>query len=506
MRWRVPTLALLIAGLAGAPAAHAGSFGNGFFGTEFIDDAGGGGQTNTLTMYVGSSDGKMHLIDTAASITPGVDCANEAPSAHYAYCTIEASPYLLLRLEGGNDSFSTDSFFPIHADGGAGNDTITGGQGDDVLTGDSGNDTVSGGIGNDTINDGSTDVPPVVAVGGGNDTESGGADNDTIVAGPGADTIDGGAGIDTLDYSARSTPTHVTVDAGTTDDGAAGELDDVKNIDVLLGGSGADTFVAGGGSSKLYGNKGDDVLTGGAGNDLLDGGDDPGSGNDTLDGAGGADELRGGDGTDTATYASRSNAVTVSPDDIADDGEAGEGDNVRSDVENLIGGSGADTFKLRDGRAESVTCGPGADSVVADAVDTVAADCESVDRPATTGGGGGSGGGGSGGGTGGGGSAGPTVSALLVSTGTVKADRHRRVAIKLACSAGGGCGGRLVVRAAGKVIGHPSYLLAAGKQGSARVVLPAKLARRGGRLLVAGSAVIGTAPATPTTVKVAKHS
>ena len=44
------------------------------------------------------------------------------------------------------------------------------------------------------------------------------------------------------------------------------------------------------------------------------------------------------------TYASRTADVSVSINGAADDGEAGEGDDVQSDVENLTGGAGADTL------------------------------------------------------------------------------------------------------------------------------------------------------------------
>ena len=97
------------------------------------------------------------------------------------------------------------------------------------------------------------------------------------------------------------------------------------------GGAGADTLV---------GSAGTNVLRGGAGNDSLSGG----GGNDTLDGGADADTLAGGSGTDTADYSTRSSGVNVSIDGVANDGEPGEADNVATDVENLTGGSGADTL------------------------------------------------------------------------------------------------------------------------------------------------------------------
>ena len=163
---------------------------------------------------------------------------------------------------------------------------------------------------------------------------------------------------------------------------------------------------------KLSGDEGDDVLTGGDGADDLDGG----TGDDTLRGNGGADDLDGGDGVDTADYGAALEAVTVTADGLAaDDGALGEGDDVGSDVETLVGGTagdkltataaggtlkggaGADTLtggpgpdafsggdgddRLSTGDAfgEPVACGAGADSVTADDLDQLDGDCE---RPA----------------------------------------------------------------------------------------------------------------------------
>src|SRR4051812_19626892 len=45
-------------------------------------------------------------------------------------------------------------------------------------------------------------------------------------------------------------------------------------------------------------------------------------------------------------------------------------------------GYGNDLIRARDGLADSVDCGVGADTAVVDAADVVAASCESVDRSA----------------------------------------------------------------------------------------------------------------------------
>jgi hypothetical protein len=183
----------------------------------------------------------------------------------------------------------------------------------------------------------------------------------------------------------------------------------------IYGGAGNDTITGGGGN---------DTISGGAGNDTINGS----GGDDTIDGDGGADAISGGTGVDTVTYATRPAPVTVTiGDSLANDGEAGEGDNLDATVENVVGGSGGDhltgsaganslvggagddvlvggggndtldggtgtdsfdggagidTIKARDTIAESVACGSEADAVEADYNDVVAADCEAVDRSA----------------------------------------------------------------------------------------------------------------------------
>jgi hypothetical protein len=93
---------------------------------------------------------------------------------------------------------------------------------------------------------------------------------------------------------------------------------------------------------ELTGGPGDNVLSGGAGDDTIDGA----NGNDTENGgagedtfaqaseiANGADALNGGSEIDTVDYTSRGNPVAATSDGVANDGEAGEGDNVGPDVE-----------------------------------------------------------------------------------------------------------------------------------------------------------------------------
>jgi uncharacterized delta-60 repeat protein len=89
---------------------------------------------------------------------------------------------------------------------------------------------------------------------------------------------------------------------------------------------------------ELDGAAGHDQLTGGAGDDLLRGGD----GGDLLDGGPGRDSLQGGAGADTADYGARTAPLDLSLDGVANDGAAGESDNLGVDVENVRGGAGGD--------------------------------------------------------------------------------------------------------------------------------------------------------------------
>lgn len=114
--------------------------------------------------------------------------------------------------------------------------------------------------------------------------------------------------------------------------------------DDLVGSAYADTIDGEGGDDSIHGGGGNDYVGGGDGDDLVIGGD----GDDTLyedDGANGADDMRGGAGIDVVSYFGRSIGVSVTiGNDLADDGEPGEGDNVEASVENLEGGSGSDVL------------------------------------------------------------------------------------------------------------------------------------------------------------------
>ena len=141
---------------------------------------------------------------------------------------------------------------------------------------------------------------------------------------------------------------------------------------VAHGGDGVDTLTGGDDGETLIGDAGDDTLVGGGGNDTLDDGSETESaGADRLDGGAGDDTLSGGpvrvpgetliggDGNDTADYSRRNAPLTIELDNVANDGEAGEADDVQADVEGVIGGSDADALTGND--APNVLDGQGGD-------------------------------------------------------------------------------------------------------------------------------------------------
>jgi Ca2+-binding RTX toxin-like protein len=195
------------------------------------------------------------------------------------------------------------------------------------------------GNGNDMLRNGLS-LRSFVNGGPGNDDLFGGPGQDSLDGGTGSDTIRGGPGLDDVSYAARSAPVSVTLD-GIANDGEVGEGDDIgSDVEQIFGGQAGDRLVGDGGAQLLSGGPGDDI----------------------LDGGGGADTLDGGDGTDTVTYASRTTPLTVTLDDVANDGAALEGDDVTSTVENVIGGSAADSL-TGDASDNELTGGAGADTL-----------------------------------------------------------------------------------------------------------------------------------------------
>jgi Ca2+-binding RTX toxin-like protein len=147
--------------------------------------------------------------------------------------------------------------------------------------------------------------------------------------------IDGGDGDDIIDASAyTSTPTtggKLDLYGGPGNDKLTGTV----RPNYLYGQDGDDTLYGGDGIDRLYGGPGNDILYGGPGNDRF-------FAEPTLDGN---DILRGGTGSDMADYGARTNPLNLTlGNGAADDGEAGEADDIVNDVEDARGGSGDDVL------------------------------------------------------------------------------------------------------------------------------------------------------------------
>lgn len=516
-------IALLAAGcalLAGSAPALAGTASTNLTGAD-VDFGDSGSQNNHLTVSPTGS-GKLRFTDNPYAIVPQSPCV-QGPNSRTADCPTDEADKLVIGLGSGSDSFDgSQSALPIWGFGADGNDTIQGGGGDDLLAGVYDDDKVYGGSGNDFLSDSAIAFPilffpPPDQLGSGNDQMYGEGGDDTLDGGlisngtgAGGDVMDGGPGVDTVDYSGRGNAAlHVTED-GVANDGQDGEGDNVMNVERILAAGGNDAIVGDGSADELDGAGGDDALYGGGGADKLYGGtatSSTGSGHDTLYGGPGADLLSGGDGTDAASYADRTNPVVVTIDDQANDGASGEGDNVLSDIEGVVGGSasdhltgspsadaltggdggdtlrglggddaltggpgadsidggtgadgidagpGDDKIEARDGSRDKIACGPGSDAVRADFFDTVASDCERVDR-----------------------GPGPVVA---IATHKVRADRRGRVRLKIRCpkTALGECNGKLALTAALKkgakpvTIGTALFDILHGKTARPRVKL-----------------------------------
>ena len=330
-------------------------------------------------MTVTQVPGTIFVHDATATFTAVSPCV--AIDSHNAGCpdrTVRS-----ISISGGNlnDSFDVSAVgYRATILGNGGNDVLKGGLGNDTLSGNEGNDVLDGGPGADRLNgghgrdivtygshpssvvvrldgkrnDGSpgendliwTDVEEVdgspfndVLIGSTRaDDLRGGAGDDRIDGNSGSDVLDGGPGTDTLDYSSRSLGVTVNLIGGLAT--TLGESDRISGFENVLG------------------SKRDDHLLGDAGPNLLSGG----GGNDLLDGGGGPDVLIGGSGFDTATYAARSAPAIVSLDGRANDGAAGEGDNVTPSVEGVIGGRGADRL-TGNSRSNRLRGGAGNDTL-----------------------------------------------------------------------------------------------------------------------------------------------
>ena len=216
---------------------------------------------------------------------------------------------LVVDLGDQDDRLDNRTELPLLAWGGTGNDVLHGGTGRDELHGGQGEDGIA-------FDDGGADV----LTGGDGDDELYGGGN---MAGGVVGTTGSTAVRATTCCSAASRCARRPATARTScsaDPGQTGSS----------GASGADVLDGGPGDDRLWGGDGDDRLVGGPGRDVLSGG------------AG----LH-----DRADYSGRTAGVALTLDAVANDGEPGEGDDLRADVEDLLGGRGADRL-VGNGAAE----------------------------------------------------------------------------------------------------------------------------------------------------------
>jgi Ca2+-binding RTX toxin-like protein len=332
-------------------------------------------------------------------------------------------------------------------------DSLTGGTGSDELSGNGGSDAYAGG-------DGDTDV---------------------IV-----EQVAGQAVLDAATLTAiGTTATHAGIEAARltgTGDGVSIDAGGFGGTASLTGTAGADALTGTAQADSLDGGAADDVLTGGAGGDSLAGG----TGTDAVRESGDTDatvtgtadqasltgfggdgltgvervELTGGAGANALDASGFSGRALLTGGDGADSLTGGSGDDVlaggadgdsltgNAGADDFSGGAGADELKARDGVADAaIACGDDSDTAEVDAegVDAVAADCETVNRPATDGGTDGTGGtGGSGGGdqtggqpgggqTGGGTQPAADVTAPRLRLGNISTDRRGIVRAVIEC-------------------------------------------------------------------------
>jgi Ca2+-binding RTX toxin-like protein len=369
--------ALGVAGLA-APAAEASTV---TFAADGALVVTAGPERNSLGVQAaGDGSGRVVIYEGV----PGVPVTGPAdrcePADGAVTCTFDPAAGVRVDLGDGDDwgyvSSDLPATMPVSLAGGAGADklqasswdsqptTLDGGPGNDILEGGTATDTLIGGDGDDTL-DGKA----------GSDRLDGGTGDD-LLNGDGSkaaspDVIDGGPGYDRIEsewqqatYSAPPVPLTVTLGGG-ADDGRPGEGDDVRNVErVITSGPSRMVGTDAGEHLEVFQITGASELVGRGGNDTLKGADGP----DTLDGGPGDDDLDAGFGDDVIVGGPGRDA-------IAGDRRGGDCGPLWCKYP-----YGNDTIDARDGEPDSVMCGAGDDTVLADAADVVAPDCEHVTR------------------------------------------------------------------------------------------------------------------------------
>lgn len=416
---------------------------------------------------------------------------------------------LTINAGDGNDNVN------VSAPAFAGTPVIRGEGGDDIILGSARTDEISGGLGNDRITAfRNTDANP--------EPINGDEGNDVIIwnNGDGNDLNLGGAGLDetlitngnaddvmnvtqngtrvlfnrvnaafSVDSDAMEKLT-VTSFAGNDTFTSAPEVTLPMVIDA---GPGDDTITTGGGTDRIVGDRGNDTMNGGDNDDTLVWSN--GDGNDVMNGDGGIDRIENnlGAADDVSTLKlengrvryDRVNAafnLSIATSEVFELNTFGGNDTLTT-VPNLPitldgdMGAGNDDFNVRDGVQSIVQGGSGTDKVTADAaaVDLIAADVETVDRPADPA---------------------PGVGVPTVAK-TAKVKKGV-AALRMSCPAAtSGCKGTVSLKikikgGKSKTVGKAKFDLAAGQAKTVKVKLAKGTAKLAKKKKLATTAVIGT--------------
>ena len=319
-------------------------------------------------------------------------------------------------MNDGDDTFIGGAGWD-NVDGGGGNDSLVGGDGNDWLGGRGGNDFLSGGDGNDDINGGPGQDTIDGGAGWDNLNYDDDRDEQGHTTSSGVIVNLSGHELDSVTAEGQApgqtVAAHSAIDSWGDTDLVTGieSLNGTQFGDYIVapdgdsnvnGNGGNDTIIAGaGGFANLSGGEGNDHIdlsasqqgwaSGDRGNDTITLGNgenvgaDAGSGNDSILGGSGSNYIVGGAGADTVdggtnwdglSYNNGTNSDssitfdvtgsgsgtvsgTYDPpwDDVGnggDDGDSGTVDGtIFSNIENLVGTAGNDTFKVENGAGGS---------------------------------------------------------------------------------------------------------------------------------------------------------
>jgi hypothetical protein len=276
--------------------------------TEILTYSDGFAENNDVTVRF--ANGNVIFEDRGAAVRVGAGCRLAGASAVCPFDPREGISIKAIQVSvrNGNDNVRYQAPHPGVVDVGAGNDVIFGGQ---------------------------------------RQPDSGGRIEPVLYE-------DLGGGFDTISYAEADRGVFVNAAATPSfaDDGRPGDRENIgtaseSRFEAILG-SGFDDTLLGAPHAEMF--------NGGGGRDTVAGGD----GNETFitEFRDGADEYHGGPGRDFISYHQRTRPLSITLDNAANDGESGELDNVRSNVEDVMGGHVGDSISSL-GAFSSLDGGPG---------------------------------------------------------------------------------------------------------------------------------------------------